>query len=169
MKIIKNFLLKEDFLKLKNIFTSNNFPWFMAPVITNNFKHFQHFHIFYMNQQINSNYYDLMLPILKLIDPFIILRIKVNLIIRNEKIIEHGMHTDFGEKVKDCKITTGILYINSNNGYTKFENGKKILSEENKFIEFDEKLMHTGTSCTDEPFRIVINFNYIKRNENIRH
>jgi len=165
MKIIKNFLLKEDFLKLKNIFTGNTFPWFMGTVLTNNCKHFQHFHIFYTDQKINSNYYDFMFPILKLINPFIILRIKVNLIMKGKKIIEHGMHTDFAEKVKDCTITTGILYINSNNGYTKFENGKKILSEENKFIEFDGKLMHTGTNCTDEPFRIVINFNYIKKNE----
>jgi hypothetical protein len=165
MKIIKNFLPKEDFLKLKDIFVNDNFPWFMGAVLTNDFKHYQHSHFFYHHQKINSDYYHLMVPILKLIDPFLILRIKVNLIMKNEKIIEHGMHIDFEEEVKDCKITTGILYINSNNGYTKFENGKKILSEENKFIEFDAKLMHTGTNCTDEPFRIVINFNYIKRND----
>jgi hypothetical protein len=165
MILIKNFLPKEDFLKLKSIFMHNTFPWFIDTVLADDFRHYQHSHCFYNNQKINSDYYHLMIPILKLINPFIILKIKVNLIMKDEKIIEHGMHVDFEEEVKDCKITTGILYMNSNNGYTKFENGEKILSEENKFIEFDGKLKHTGTNCTDELFRMVINFNYIKRNE----
>ena len=37
---------------------------------------------------------------------------------------------------------------------------KKITSEENKLIKFNSQLEHTGTSCTDENRRVVINFNY---------
>ena len=37
---------------------------------------------------------------------------------------------------------------------------KKIISEENKLIEFNSALEHTGSSCTDKSRRVVINFNY---------
>ena len=70
------------------------------------------------------------------------------------------MHIDFDEK--KYKIHTGILYVNTNNGYTKFSNGEIVKSEENKYVEFDSQLEHTGTSCTDQDYRIVINFNYLK-------
>jgi hypothetical protein len=62
------------------------------------------------------------------------------------------------QKIKNSK--TGIFYINTNNGYTKFKNKKLIKSEENKLIFFDSSKEHTGTTCTDELFRIVINFVY---------
>ena len=45
---------------------------------------------------------------------------------------------------------------------TKFSNGEIVKSEENKYVEFDSQLEHTGTSCTDQDYRIVINFNYLK-------
>ena len=57
---------------------------------------------------------------------------------------------------------TGIFYVNDNNGYTKFKNGEISTSEKNKFIEFNSTNSHTGSSCTDENIRIIINFNYIK-------
>jgi hypothetical protein len=81
-------------------------------------------------------------------------RIKANLIPRKNKIIESGMHVD------QKKGTTGILYMNTCNGYTLFESGEKIKSEKNKYIEFNSSIKHTGTSCTDQFRRVVINFNY---------
>ena len=80
--------------------------------------------------------------------------VKANLLTKTKNIIEHGFHID--QNIG----TTGILYLDNSNGYTKFENGKKIKSEENKYVEFDSTLKHTGSSCTDEKRRIVINFNY---------
>ena len=73
---------------------------------------------------------------------------------RTETLKEYAYHID------QPKGKTGIFYINNCNGYTKFKNGKKILSEENKYIEFNSKTKHTGSSCTDEKRRVVINFNY---------
>ena len=98
---------------------------------------------------------DILKPVLKNIKHKEMKRVKCNLLTKTNKIIEHGFHTD-----QDNGIT-GILYLNKCNGYTKFKNGKKILSEENKYVEFDSKLKHTGSTCTDEMRRIVINFNYI--------
>ena len=52
--------------------------------------------------------------------------------------------------------------MNTNNGYTLFENGTKIESVANRMITFPTNMKHTGTSCTDENTRVVINFNYFK-------
>jgi hypothetical protein len=97
---------------------------------------------------------DIMRPVLKHIKHKKINRVKANLLTRTDEIIEHGMHTD------QKKGTTGILYLDNSNGYTKFENGKKVESEENKYVEFDSTIKHTGSTCTDKKRRVVINFNY---------
>ena len=55
-----------------------------------------------------------------------------------------------------------ILYLNTNDGYTCFEDGNKIKSIENRFVAFDSSLKHSGTTCTDEPRRIVLNINYFQ-------
>ena len=57
-------------------------------------------------------------------------------------------------------MTTAIYYLNTNNGFTKFENGDKVNSVANRMVIFDSNLKHTGTSCTDAHARMLINFNY---------
>ena len=52
--------------------------------------------------------------------------------------------------------------MNTNDGYTEFEDGTKVESVANRLVTFPANLKHTGTSCTDEKTRIVINFNYFK-------
>ena len=51
--------------------------------------------------------------------------------------------------------------MNTNNGYTEFEDGTKVESVANRFVSFPEKMKHRGTSCTDKKTRIVININYL--------
>ena len=82
-------------------------------------------------------------------------KIKVNMNPRTHKIIEHGLHTDLPYR---CK--TGILYLNTNDGYTIFEDGTKIESVENRFVSFDSNIKHSGTSCTNQQVRLVVNINY---------
>ena len=73
------------------------------------------------------------------------------------------MHIDQDIK-NNKKLKTAIYYVNTNNGYTKFKkNNKKIISEKNKLIIFDNDLEHTGSTCTDDRLRVVINFNYVER------
>jgi len=59
----------------------------------------------------------------------------------------------------DCSHTS-IHYINSNNGYTKFKNGIKVKSVENRMVIFPSHLMHQGYTCSDKLKRVVVNFNY---------
>jgi hypothetical protein len=164
IKEIKNFLIKEDFLKISKLLNSEDFPWYynnykIKESITHKLHEFQFTHTFYSNNIIKSNLYYIIEPILKKINPLAILRIKSNLTTNQKKTIPYGMHTDFNLKQKDIK--TGIYYVNTNNGKTIFENGNKIISEENKFVFFPHHLKHTGTTHTNTKTRIVINFNWI--------
>jgi len=102
---------------------------------------------------------DSILPILEKIGKVNILRIKANLVPKGSSIIEHGFHIDYKEKIPSNAITS-IFYVNTNNGYTKFEDGTIIESVANRFVSFPSELKHTGTTCTDKNIRIVINFNY---------
>jgi hypothetical protein len=164
IKIYNNFLKKETFEPLKEILTGPYFPWFFNNRVVENkieIKNFQFIHTFFADNIEKSPFMSLLTPILNKIKPITIVRIKANLLTHTEKKIEHGFHKDFNS-TKNKKITTGIFYINTNNGYTKFKNNKKIESKENTFIEFNSNKMHTGSSCTDEKKKIVLNFNYIK-------
>jgi hypothetical protein len=160
-KVIDNFLETKDFLKVKDYISNNYFPWFRQEHVVDNFDDdFQFTHVFYEKGQPNSEGYKFIKNILNTINPFIILRIKANLLTRTKEIKEHKMHTDFkGDKNKN--ITTAIFYINNNNGYTKFKNGGIVKSIENRFVSFNSNELHTGTTCTDAQCRIVINFNYV--------
>lgn len=165
MKIINNFLPDQDFKVIQKELCSPNFPWYFNDEVVDedkynlNKNHFQFTHTFYADNMPTQSFF-LLKPVIDKINPFSIIRIKANLTTQMEHIIEHGFHTDF--KNENSKITTAIYYINNNNGYTKFQDNTGVESKENRFVEFDSSSFHTGTNCTDEKRRIVINFNYIK-------
>ena len=156
IRTIKNFLKKKDFKHLENTMHGVFFPWFLNAVVTTRPDFYQLCHIFFIDHKVNSPFFKNLKPILDILKPRELLRIKANLLFKTPKIVEHGYHVDTNEPHH-----TAILYLNSNNGYTRFKDGKKITSEKNKLIKFDGSLPHTGSSCTDHSYRTVINFNYI--------
>lgn len=157
-KIINNFLEKNQFLQLQNIITSDSFAWYLVKGInTIGDNQYQLVHSLYKNHEVNSVFFNNLKPLIEKLNAKALIRIKANFIPKTNKIIEHGYHTDF----KNIKSKTAVYYINSNNGYTKFKKDKFISnSEENKILIFDSNELHTGTSCTDVDYRIVININY---------
>ena len=58
-------------------------------------------------------------------------------------------------------MTTSILYINTNNGWTVIKGYGKVESVANRMVIFDSNLQHSGVTCTDKNRRVVINFNYV--------
>ena len=164
-----NFLNEEVFNQIRAGFLDHAFPWYYSDVVdyedklssTSYLDNSQMSHFLYSFDQPRSQYFEKIIPIfepLYLLDNFISLyRMKANIILRRSKIIEHGFHND----VKfQCR--TGILYLNTNDGYTCFEDGNKIESVENRFVAFDSSLKHSGTTCTNERCRIVLNINYFQ-------
>ena len=158
MNIYKNFLPKNIFKKLKDTMMGDYFPWYYNDSIVygRSKKHFQFTFTFIKDGKETcwGDWIDIMRPVLEHIKHKKVDKVKANLLTKTDKIIEHGLHID------QEKGTTGILYLNKCNGYTKFKNGKKIKSEENTYVEFDSSLRHTGSTCTDQKRRVVINFNY---------
>ena len=171
MKIIDNFLEQAIFNELQSFLMSSRFVWHYSDTIDFEYDNsdadinkFQFTHLFYVDPVPRSPYFENLVPIFEKIKPVSIVRIKANLLTKTPNIIENAFHGDM-EKMSEEKQkqwTTSILYINTNDGYTKFEDGTKVESVANRLVTFPTNMKHTGTSCTDEKTRVVINFNYFK-------
>ena len=173
VEIIDDLLPRPRFEELKNTFLGGNFPWFLHKVVPPNSPeyfipensekyNFQFSHGLYANQRPHSDHFPLVQPILSNLNPLAILRIKANLTVRTPEIIEQGYHTDYET---DIKCITGVFYVNTTDGYTKFKTGEVVNSVENRLVLFDSRIEHTGTTCTDSDVRCVINFNFLPRSD----
>ena len=156
--IIEEALSAKDFKILQEKILSNTFPWYLHKGVTNeNDGYYQMNHLFYYENKIFSDYYYDLLPLLEKLKVCGIRRIKANLTLRTDTIIQYGMHKDFSENNENCK--TGILYLNTNNGKTILEDGREFESKENTMILFPTETTHCGTTNTDGvQFRALINF-----------
>ena len=181
VKVEDNFLDQEVFKNIHLLFMGNMFPWYYQPTIDfyeelEDKNKFQFVHVFYERCAPTSSTIEKIMPIMNKIDPIAIWRIKANLLTKTPNIIENEFHIDMGQyEIQDGVVintegppkileqsTTSIFYVNTNNGYTKFEDGTKVESVANRLISFSSNTKHKGTSCTDEETRIIINFNYFK-------
>ena len=165
MKIVDNFLDQKKFDELQSHMMGGEFSWFYRTIIDyqDDEDKYQFIHNFYKKYFPVSQSIEIMRSIVEIIDPISLFRIKANLLTRTPNIVENKFHVDLmmsEEKLKQW--TTSIFYVNTNNGYTKFEDGTKVESIANRMVTFPANLKHTGTSCTDEKTRVVINFNYFK-------
>jgi hypothetical protein len=156
-KIIDNFLEKEEFIKIKNMMLNNNFPWYYNNSVSYKDKQdgFYFTHSFYCNNQIYSDKYNLIFPIINKLNIKSIIRAKGNFYSRTFKIQEHGKHVDFKYKHNGF-----LFYINTNNGFTRLKDGTKIESIENRGLLFDPSIEHNSSTCTNQHGRINININY---------
>jgi hypothetical protein len=164
IEIIDNFLPLDEFKKIQEAVVSQYFPWYLntnvidLPEERDHLYNYQLVHTFYKEWRPFSDHIHHLDDLVKKINPLAIIRMKANLNPVTEKRIIHGMHIDY---LEPCK--TGIFYINTNNGITVFDDGTEVESVENRFVNFDSRLFHSGSTCTDTKTRFVININYIQR------
>jgi len=165
IEVIDSFLSDFDFRVIQNQFLENSqFMWQFNPLRDgeyNRFSHqeekpFQFVHGLYVNFSPQSEYFQYIKPFCKKLKIRALLRVKLNLTTRSERIIEGDFHVDQPGEHK-----AAIFYLNTCDGYTLFENGEKVDSVANRMVLFDGSLKHTGTNCTDKQRRVVINFNYL--------
>lgn len=157
----KKFLDQEILKTFNELLLSDNFSWFYAKyqTVESGGKDGGYmYHSFYKDNNVNSNFYLYMFPLIKALNIQALINMRANLTLRKQTRNYSGWHTDQG--FKNPKHKTAIFYLNTNNGYTEFKNGKKINSEQNKVIIFDAKQEHRAVSQTDEDQRIVLNLNY---------
>ena len=168
MKIEDNLLDQHIFDQLQTLIIGEmGIAWFYVPVIEiGDYEKNQFIHWFYNDGASCSPHLDYLTSVFEIITPATLYRIRANLMTHTPTIVKNIFHTDIiecanvPEKLKQW--TTSIFYVNSNNGYTEFEDGTKVESVANRLVTFPANLKHRGTSCTDENIRVVINFDYFK-------
>ena len=156
MQVIDNFLSEDEFKNLRSYISSTSFPWYFGKIVSGNKSIAAQFvHTFYVNDTPTSTWPNVEFFRLRL-NMASLVRIKVNLNPRTETVQVHkdAFHTDYPD------ITTAVYYLNTCDGYTLFEDGTKVNSVENRILIFDSNMRHTGTSCTNESGRFVMNINY---------
>jgi len=162
LKVLDNFLSVEQHAAIEATMLGDNFPWFYSPtkvktVDPDNPYNYQFTHMIYDNYIPMSQMWPELDPIIRRLNAQAWLRTKANLTPRTETPYEYGMHVD----IDDFHGITGVYYVNTNNGLTRFEDGREIKSIANRLVLFDSAIKHSGVSCTDEKVRCVINFNYL--------
>lgn len=170
MKVVDDFLDKRLFRAFLTAVTAESFPWEVSQVISNPppglppEHNRQHVHGFYLHKpgiQYASPMFELVRPVLAQLRPRQVFKVKLNRTLRQDHHIEYGMHVD----VQRPGVTTAVLYLNTNNGFTVFENGPRVESIANRLLMFDASERHTGASCTDAAYRLVLNINIIAGDE----
>ena len=153
-----NFLDIKQFNKIKEVFFSKDIPWSFGKVVPDLESSVSDIDNFQFSYTIlpESPFYECLIPLFDKMNMEVHFRVKINLNPKAYKVFEHGYHIDIPTPSK-----TAIFYLNTNNGYTAFETGEKVESVANRLVVFDSHIKHTGTSCTNEKVRMVLNINYI--------
>ena len=168
VKIVDNFLNEKDFKRIKEVIFSDKFLWNWIdgvsyhknnPNVQEDKKHLTYLaHILYHNPTKISPFWEHFAPIfdnMKADTIKSLIRIKINCYPRSNILEEHGMHQDRPFDHKGM-----LIYMNTCDGYTRFESGEKIDSVANRVIFFDPSKEHTSTNTTDASRRVTMNFNY---------
>ena len=170
IKVWDDFVDKGLLLELQRLLTvpESGFPWYwhklclQEPLCDSVDNYFLAHVLYNINPNVPglgmplSEYMRFIDPILKKIDIKSLIRVKANLYPRTAEIHRQGFHIDFDYE----HSKTAVFFVNSNDGFFEFEDGTKIESVENRFVEFPSRTKHSGTSCTDQPSRVTLNFNY---------
>ena len=157
IEIIDNFLPEEEFKSIQSFMMGGEFRWFYANGRA--FADDGEFHMTHMFFQpevgSNSEHLNMWNTFMRQVGAKKCERIKANLTFKTPTIEPTQYHFDYPD------MKTAIFYINTNNGYTEFENGVRVNSVANRVCIFDSNLKHRGTTHSEGgQQRIAVNFNY---------
>ena len=162
MQTQKNFLDPRVFTELVSHINDTRFPWYYPPSArVPDGEPCQYINLLYYDHQFSNAINPMLMRCLRAItdqlDTIAILRVKVNATPKGAP--EQQWHTDWQLSTPN---KTCVIYLNDNNGYTEFRDGKKILSVKNTAVVFDSNLEHRGVPSTDTR-RLVLNINYFEK------
>ena len=121
------------------------------------------FHSLTGARHVVSKQIDVLIPLVNKIKFISLHRIKANLEPIKPSRFVSKFHYDVQKDGKPCDfMTTGIYYINTNDGYTEFETGEKVESVGNRYVKFPSNIKHRGVSQLDTKVRCVLNLNYFE-------
>ena len=168
VQIFNNFLDQEVFLEIKKFIMSPRCQWRYVNYIAHkdgrdNDNDGYFVHSFkdchpqtFVDRYPESPHFPLIVKILDKIKYQNILRIRSSLYPRRDVQKPDPFHIDYDFPHKVC-----IFYVNTNNGYTMFENGEKIPSVENQLATFDGNEKHCSVVQTDTSARYIVNINIL--------
>ena len=168
VQIFNNFLDQEVFLEIKKFIMSPRCQWRYVNYIAHkdgrdndNDGYFVHSFKDCHPQTFEDRYpesphFPLIAKILDKIQYQNILRIRSSLYPRRDVQKPDPFHVDYNFPHRVC-----IFYVNTNNGYTMFESGEKILSVENQLATFDGSEKHCSVVQTDTSARYIVNINIL--------
>jgi len=158
-KTIDGVLFQQVADNIERVLTSNSFPWFLIapefPEVAFGGSNQYMTHTFYEKYKVNSEFYELVEPLIGFINPRALIKIKANLYPLTNTVVEQGFHVD----CPDWDNYTAIYYVNNNDGYTKLSDGTEIKSIKNRIAMLNPLTLHTGSTSTDKP-RLTININW---------
>jgi|TARA_B110000977_G_scaffold178395_1_gene235920 hypothetical protein len=167
MKIFQNFLSKNKLNIIRSILEDDRFPYYYQDDIAfknsknkSNNCDFFFAHALFKEEIPTSGdkiIESVLYPITDKLNCKKIIRAKVNLYTNQHKHVKSEFHVD----TDDSNVKVAIFSLGTNNGYTEFKTGEKVLSKDNCLLSFSAKDRHRAVTQTDTKRRINININYI--------
>lgn len=165
VQVINNFLNNDEFHSIYQLITGVNFPWYLQQSIVfndNNQTQFTHNLVKKSKDETKTSFYitPILSPLLRELKAKDVIRSKINLTYRTNKVIEILPPTDVSKIDLNEPSKTAILYMNTNNGYTQIVGGEKIDSIQNRLVMFPTNTSHFEVTHTDIEYRMVLNLVY---------
>ncbi|RYZ08543.1 MAG: 2OG-Fe(II) oxygenase [Comamonadaceae bacterium] len=166
MQVLDDFLDAGEHAALLAAVASPAFPWrrtpilFPAPAGLDEAGNVQFVHGFLQHKpgfDFRSDRLPLVRPLLDRLAARAWIKVKLNRTLPRGQHLVYGWHVD----TRRPGATTGVYYLNANDGYTAFEDGRRVDSVANRLVLFDARSRHSGASCTDAPQRLVLNLNFL--------
>mgnify|MGYP003123061060 FL=1 len=158
MEIKKDFLDKEYLKELKKPIYEGTMGFYfndtVAGVGDKKIKDCYFTHVLYTANKPNSDLFQLYVPLLEKLKVKSLIRMKINVYPRTEKLYHHASHADFPYKHTGC-----VFSLNTCDGGTQIGD-KFIPSIENQILIFDGSIEHNSTTCTNTQARFNVNINY---------
>ena len=157
MEIIDNFLPENEFKQIQDLICGVGLPWIHVDLVADANDYSDHYfvHQFYNNYCPQSSAFELIRPFFSKLDVKALIRIRALMYMQKESLLEHKPHQDFLFPHK-----TALIYINTNNGFTRLADGTKVESVANRVLFTNGSEFHNSSNCTNQPYRAVLTVNY---------
>ena len=168
MEVIDGFLPEWQFFALNNLLMGkdSDFPWYYTPFVDYvgvSPKDDADLHNCQMHHWLLRPWdlyqspflHHIVGPVMEKLNSKKLFSAKTNMQFRSPHVYPMVFHKDVG----DIQCRTVVLYMNTTDGPTIFENGNRVDCVANRAVIFDSQLLHCSSTPSNSKNRCVININ----------